>query len=308
MGTLVRWARDAFGLLKDAVSDWLDDRAMSMAASLAFYTLLSLAPLLVVAVSVAGLAFGEAAARGEIAQQLRNLMGAEAGSAVESILAHSRATHANVIGTIIGLVILFFGASGVFSELQDSMNAVWRVKVKPGRALVALLKARFMSFAMVLAVAFLLLVSLVVSAGLHVLGTFLAGALPGGVTMWVVLNFAVSFAIISLLFALIFKVVPDAVVAWSDVWVGGVVTALLFTIGKALIGYYLGRATVASPYGAAGSLVVLVIWLYYSAQILFFGAEFTHVHARRHGHRAVPKSDAISVERPAAEALARVRP
>ncbi len=266
-------------LLKGTIDAWLEDRAMSLAASLAFYTILSLAPLLVVAVSVAGLVFGQSAARGEIAQQLRQLMGPEAGAAIESILAHANKTHANVLGTIIGLVVLLFGASGVFTELQDSMNAIWKVKPQPGRAVATVVKARFLSFAMVLGVAFLLLVSLVVSAALNVIGHFLSGSLPGGEALWVIVNFAISFAVITVLFSLIFKVMPDAPVRWSDVWHGGAFTALLFTIGKTLIGLYVGKAGVASPYGAAGSLVVLVVWLYYSAQILFLGAEFTRVYA-----------------------------
>jgi membrane protein len=268
-------------LLVATVDAWLDDRGPSMAASLAFYTILSVAPLLVVAVSVAGLVLGQSAARGEIAQQLRHLMGNDAGAAIESILAHSKEPSANILGTIIGLAVLLFGASGVFTELQDSMNAIWKVKPPPGRALFAIVKSRFLSFAMVLGVAFLLLVSLVISAALAVVGRYLSGALPGGVTLWMVLNFLISFAVVTLLFSLIFKVVPDASVRWRDVWRGGAFTALLFTIGKTLIGLYVGKAGVASPYGAAGSLVVLIVWVYYSAQILFLGAEFTRVYALR---------------------------
>ncbi len=178
---------------------------MSLAASLAFYTVLSLAPLLIVAVSVAGLVFGEAAARGEITQQLRSLMGPEGGSAIEGILAHAKEPHTNVLGAAIGIVVLLFGASGVFGELQDSLNAVWEVKPKPGRGVMGVVKARFFSFAMVLGVAFLLLVSLLLSAGLHALGKFLGGSMPGGVALWVGVNFVMSFAVITLLFALIFK-------------------------------------------------------------------------------------------------------
>jgi membrane protein len=292
-------------LLKATFGAWLDDRAMSLAASLAFYTILSLAPLLVVAVSVAGLVFGESAARGEIAQQLRGLLGNDAGAAVESILSHAKEAHANVLGTIIGLVVLLFGASGVFSELQDSMNAIWKVKPRPGQALVTLVKARFFSFAMVLAVAFLLLVSLLVSAALNVVGHFLSSELPGGVALWMGVNFAVSFAVVALLFSLIFKVVPDARIRWRDVAYGGTFTALLFTIGKTLIGVYLGEAGVASPYGAAGSLVVLVVWVYYSAQILFLGAEFTRVYAEYRGGRAAPADHAVSTAQPAVESRRR---
>jgi membrane protein len=281
-------------LLKDTVNEWLDDRAMSLAASLAFYTVLSLAPLLILAVSVAGLFFGEAAARGEITQQLRAMLGPEGGSAIESILAHAKEPHANVIGTLIGLVVLLFGASGVFGELQDSLNAIWEVKAKPGRGWKGIVKARFFSFAMVLSVAFLLLVSFLLSAAINIVGKFVGSGLPGGVVLWTVVNIVISFGIITLLFALIYKVVPDVSVGWRDVWYGAAVTALLFTIGKALIGLYLGKAGVGSPYGAAGSLVVLVVWVYYSAQILFLGAEFTQVYARRFGTRILPNENAVS--------------
>jgi membrane protein len=281
-------------LLKDTVNEWLDDRAMSLAASLAFYTVLSLAPLLILAVSVAGLFFGEAAARGEITQQLRDMLGPDGGAAVESILAHTKEPHANVLGTIVGVVVLLFGASGVFGELQDSLDAIWEVKPKPGRGVMGVVKARFFSFAMVLGVAFLLLVSFLLSAGINIAGKFVGSGLPGGVVLWDGVNVVISFGIVTLLFALIYKVVPDVKIGWRDVWYGAAVTALLFTIGKALIGIYLGKAGVGSPYGAAGSLVVLVVWVYYSAQILFLGAEFTQVYARRFGSRIVPSDNAVS--------------
>jgi membrane protein len=285
-------------LLKDTIGDWLDDRAMSLAASLAFYTVLSLAPLLIVAVSVAGLVFGEAAARGEITQQLRGMLGQEAGAAIEGILAHAKEPHANVLGTVIGLVVLLFGASGVFSELQDSLNAIWQVKLKPGRGVINLVRARFFSFAMVLGVAFLLLVSFLLSAALNIVGTLLGKGMPGGVQLWIGINFVISFGIVTLLFALIFKVVPDARIGWRDVWYGAAFTALLFTVGKSLISLYLGRAGVGSPYGAAGSLVVLVVWVYYSAQILFLGAEFTQVYARHSGSQIEPNANAVATTRP----------
>lgn len=287
-------AKTVESLLKDTVNEWLDDRAMSLAASLAFYTVLSLAPLLILAVSVAGMFFGESAARGEITQQLRNMLGPDGGSAVESILSHTKEPHANVVGTIVGVAVLLFGASGVFSELQDSLDAIWQVKPKPGRGIVGVVKTRFFSFAMVLGVAFLLLVSFLLSAAINIAGKFIGDGLPGGVVLWDGVNVAISFGIITLLFALIYKVVPDVKIGWRDVWYGAAFTALLFTIGKALIGIYLGRAGVGSPYGAAGSLVVLVVWVYYSAQILFLGAEFTQVYARRFGTRILPSENAVS--------------
>jgi membrane protein len=291
---LAATGKATFSLLKETSQKWLDDRAMTLAAALALYALLSLAPLLIVAVSVAGLAFGEAAARGELTQQFRTMLGPDAGAAVEGVLVHTKELHANILGTVVGLAILLFGASGVFTELQDSLNAIWQVKPKPGLGVGGIVKARAFSFAVVLGVAFLLLVSLVVSAGLNIVGKFMSDRLPGGTGLWQCVNIVVSVTTVTLLFALIFKVIPDARIRWRDVGYGALFTAVLFTIGKALIGLYLGRASVGSAYGAAGSLVVLVAWVYYSAQILFFGAEFTQACARRDGQRIVPNDSAVS--------------
>ena len=291
----------AWGILKETGQKWVDDRAMSLAASLALYALLSLAPLLVLAVSVAGFAFGESAARGELTQQFRAMLGPDAGAAVESVLVHAQEPHANVIGTVIGLIVLFFGASGGFTELQDSLNAIWQVKPKPGLGVLGIIRARVFSFAMVLSVAFLLLVSFIISAGLEVVGKVMASRLPGGAAVWIGVNLVLSAGVVTVLFALIFKVIPDARVRWRDVWYGAAFTAVLFTIGKALIGLYLGHAGVGSPYGAAGSLVVLVVWVYYSAQILFFGAEFTQAHARQDGSRIEPSDHAVATTVSAAQ-------
>ncbi|RYE91664.1 MAG: YihY/virulence factor BrkB family protein [Myxococcales bacterium] len=283
-------------MLKATASDWSEDKASRLAAALAFYTLLSLAPLLVIAVSVAGLVFGDDAARGQIAQQIGGLVGPEAGKAIEEVLAHAgdRPT-AGIVSTVIGLFVLLFSASGVFGELQDSLNTIWEVEPRPGRGVMGLLRDRFFSFTMVLGVAFLLLVSLVASAGLASLGHGLEQALPGGKTVWQVLNFVLSLGVVTGLFALIYKVIPDAKVAWRDVGIGAFVTALLFTLGKFAIGLYLGHSTVASAYGAAGSVVVITVWVFYSAQILFLGAEFTQVYAQRRGSRIVPTANAIPV-------------
>ncbi len=286
----------ALSLVKDTASDWQEDKASRLAAALAYYTLLSIAPLLVIAVSVAGLVFGEQAARGQISEQLRTLAGPQAGSAIESLLANARTPEAGIVSTVVGVVVLLFGASGVFGELQDALNTIWEVAPKPGRGIVGVIKDRFFSFTMVLGVAFLLLVSLALSAMLAALGGTVQSHLPGGEAVWQLVHFAVSFAMVAVLFALMFKVIPDVKIGWRDVWVGAVATALLFTLGKFLLGLYLGRSSVASPYGAAGSLVVLVIWVYYSAQILFFGAEFTQVYARTFGSRIVPTKNAIPLD------------
>lgn len=284
---------DAWPLLKETGEAWIDDKASRLAAALAFYALLSLAPLLVLAVSVAGMVFGDEAARGQISAQIQGLVGAEAGDAIQAILAHSKQPGQGVLGTVLGAVVLLFGASGVFGELQDSLNTIWEVKAKPGRGILGVVKDRLFSFGMVLGVAFVLLVSLVVSAGLSALGGFLEQSLPGGAAVWQVLNFIIGLAVVTGLFAAIYKVVPDVTIAYRDVLVGSFVTALLFTVGKALIGLYLGTASVGSPFGAAGSLVVVVVWVYYSACVFFFGAEFTQAWAARYGARIEPDRDAV---------------
>jgi membrane protein len=291
-------------LLRKTASEWLDDRAPSLAASLALYTLLSLAPVVVIAVSVAGLVFGQDAARGEVSHQLRTVMGPQAGEAIEAVLAQAHTPGKSVVATIIGLVVLLLGASGVFSELQETMNIVWNVKPKPGRGVLGFVRDRFFSFAMVLGVAFLLLVSLVLSAALSAVGTYLGSHLPGGETLWQVVNFVLSFMIVAVLFGAIFKIVPDAKIAYRDVWHGALVTAFLFTIGKLAIGFYLGKAAPGSAYGAAGSLVALIVWVYYSAQILFFGAEFTQMWAKTYGGGIVPSKNAVAASSDSAAAPA----
>jgi len=281
---------------KETASEWSEDNATRLAAALAYYTVLSIAPLLVLAVSIAGLVFGEEAAKGQIASELSSVVGPQAGQGIQTMLTHAKAPEEGTIGTIVGIVVLIFGASGVFGELQSSINAIWEVAPKPGRGIWGMLRQRFFSFSMVLGVAFLLLVSLVLSAALAGVGRFFESSLPGGAALWEVVNFGVSIGVITVLFALIFKVVPDVKIGWKDVWMGAAFTAVLFTLGKFLLGLYLGRASVASPYGAAGSIIVLVVWVYYAAQILFFGAEFTQVYARRRGSRIEPSSNAVPVE------------
>ncbi|MFO0680350.1 MAG: YihY/virulence factor BrkB family protein [Polyangiaceae bacterium] len=286
IGGRLRVLRAAGDLAKKTVCRWIDDRGPSQAASLAFYAGLSLAPLVLIAVAVAGWAFGDAAARGELTRQFESMVGFDGAQAIQAILANARRSDAGVIGTLVGVVVLLVGASGVFVELQDGLNAVWRAKPRPGGTLFLVLRQRIVSFAMVLGVGFLLLVSLVVSAGLAGLGSRLSASLPGGSALATAVNVLLSVVVITALFASIFRLVPDVHVAWKDVWVGAAITALLFTIGKALIGAYLGHASVGSAYGAAGSLVVVIVWVYYSAQILLLGAEFTCVYAHDHGSRA----------------------
>jgi membrane protein len=280
-------------ILKDTAVEWYEDDAPRLAASLAYYTLLSTAPLILMSIAVAGVVFGEEAARGQIAEQIGQVVGAQAANAIQSIAKNAHQSHAGPLSSIVGIAIMLFGASGVFGELQTALNLMWDVKPKPDRGIKGFMRDRFFSFTMVVGVAFLLLVSLVVSALLSAFGRALSGSLPGGEALWQIANFVISFGVITGLFALIFKVVPDAKIRWRDVWVGAAVTALLFTIGKMLLGLYLGKSSFASSYGAAGSLVALVVWVYYASQILFVGAEFTQVYTRRVGSDIQPSDNAV---------------
>jgi membrane protein len=272
---------ELWAIIKDTATDWGKHDTARLAAALAYYSLLSLAPLLVITIAVVGFFFGADAARGRIAGELAAIVGVQAASSIQSITANARSPSAGVLSTIVGVVTLFFGASGVFGELQTSLNKVWDVAPKSGRGILGEVKDRFLSFTMVLGVAFLLLVSLVISSLLSVLGARFASALPGGELLWQIVNFAFSLAVVSGLFALIFKYIPDAQISFREVWPGAVVTAGLFTLGKLLLGLYLGKAAVGSAYGAAGSTIALVVWVYYAAQILLVGAELTRVWARR---------------------------
>jgi membrane protein len=291
-----KWLRDTWMIVKEAGEGWDSDNVSRLAAALAYYTLLSLAPLLVIAIAVAGLVFGEDAARNRIAGELAAVVGSDAARAIQEVVKRAQAPQAGVISTVVGAVVLFVGASGVFGELQTSMNTVWNVKAKPGRGVMGIVKDRFVSFTMVLGVAFLLLVSTILSAALAAVGGLLGSALPGGEAIWQLVNFVLSLAMVTGLFALIFKMVPDAEIAWKDVWVGAAVTALLFSLGKLLIGLYLGKSGISSSYGAAGSLVVLVIWVYYSAQILLLGAEFTQAYSQHFGSRVEPSDNAVEAD------------
>lgn len=277
-------AKPFYELVKESYHRWDEHKAMRLGAALAYYTVFSLAPLLVICLGVVGLIFGADAARTQVAHEIGNTAGEPVASAVGGMLKETRDQSANIWATVVGIVVLLFGASGVFGQLQDALNTVWDVAPKPDRGWLAIVKDRFLSFTMVLGTCFLLLVSLVVSSALAALATlWTPQALPGGTYLWQGLNNAVSLGVITLLFAAIYKVLPDAKIAWRDVWTGALVTALLFTIGKFLLGIYLGHSGVTSGYGAAGSLVLILLWVYYSSLILLFGAEFTRVYAEHHG-------------------------
>jgi membrane protein len=288
---------EVWATIKETISDWIDDGAARLAAALAYYSLLSLAPLLVISIAIAGFVFGHDAARGRVAGELGAVVGAQAAEGIQSVVANARSPVRGVLSTVVGVVTLFIGASGVFGELQSSLNSIWEVKRKPGRGIWGEIKDRFLSFTMVLGVAFLLLVSLVLNSILSAIGAKFSEALPGGELLWQGLNFAFSLSVITGLFALIFKYVPDAAIRWRDVWLGAAVTAGLFTIGKFLLALYLGKAAIGSSYGAAGSLIALVVWVYYAAQILLLGAEFTQVQARRSGREIRPARGALALQR-----------
>jgi membrane protein len=272
-------------LVKTAVSSWLDDYAPSMGAALSYYTVFSLAPLLLIVVSVAGLVFGEDAVRGALFVQLQGLMGEDAARAVQGLLASVNKPSHGIIGTTIGIAVLLFGATTVFGELQDSLDRIWRAPARKKGGLWMLLRARLLSFGMILGLSFLLMVSLVLGAAIAALGKWWGPAFGGWETLLQVVNLVVGFGLTTAVFAMIYKLMPRVHVQWHDVWLGAVVTALLFTIGKFLIGLYIGKSGVASGFGAAGSLVVVFLWVYYSAQIFFVGAEFTWVYAKTLGSR-----------------------
>ena len=273
-------------LVKRVLNSWIDDYAPSMGAALAFYTMFSLAPLLLIVISVAGLVFGQDAARGEIAAQLQSLMGERGASAVQDLLASVQQPAEGAAATVVGLVLLFVGATSVFGELQNSLDRIWRV---PARSTMvgwmALVRSRLLSFGMIMAIGFLLMVSLVTSAGLAAMGRWWDSMVGGWYLLAIAGNAVVDFLLAAVMFALIYKVMPRVHVQWRDVWIGAIFTALLFTIGKMLIGLYVGRSGVTSGFGAAGSLVVVLLWVYYSAQIFLIGAEFTWVYANVFGSR-----------------------
>ena len=279
-------------LMKDAASDWSRDRAPRLGAALAYYTVFSLVPFLVVVIAVIGLVFGEVAAQSVILSQIAELVGEQTAAAIKDMIQRANQPSTGLFATAVAVATLLIGASGVFGQLQDALNTVWGVEPKEGRGVWGFIKDRFLSFVAVLGTGFLLLVSLILSSALSAFGKWFGGLLPLPEAVLQLMNFAFSFLVVTGLFALIFKVLPDAKVAWRDVWIGAALTSALFTIGKFALGVYLGKSNVASAYGATGSLVLVLLWVYYSAQILLYGAEFTQVYANRVGERIVPTPDA----------------
>lgn len=280
--------KQIWSLIRKSVEAWADDYAPSMGAALAYYTLFSIAPLLIIVIAVAGLVFGQEAARGEIVAQIQGLIGQEGAIAVQGLLKNTNEPVQNIFATVVSIITLLIGATTVFGELQSDLDRIWRVPAPAKESGIwTLLRTRLLSFGLVLGLVFLLLVSLVVSAVIAAFGKWSYGFFEGWEAFLQVINFSISFAITTSLFAMIYKLMPRAGIAWRDVWVGAAVTAFLFEIGKFLIGFYLGTTSVASVFGAAGSLVVLLVWVYFSAQIFLLGAEFTWVYSHEYGSKAV---------------------
>jgi membrane protein len=275
-------------LLQETLQQWQQDRVSRLAAALAYYTVFSVAPLLVIAVAIAGAVFGQEAAKAEIISQLENLVGSEGASAVVVALNNANQPQVGSIASLISVGVLLIGASGVFAQLQDALNTVWNVQPKPGKGIWGFVSKRLFSFLMVLAIGFLLLASLIISAVLSTVRKFNLDFLPGSQFLWSNIDLFISLGLLTFMFALMFKYVPDVKIAWKDVWVGAIITSLLFLLGKFLLGWYLDQGTLGSTYGAASSLIVFLAWVYYSAQIILFGAEFTQVYAHKYGSKILP--------------------
>ena len=278
------------------ISVWIDANASAMGAATAFYTIFAIAPLFVLVLALAGLCFGHETAQRELFGQISGLVGQSAADAIQSVLAAAHRPRAGTFATVLGFVTLFVGATSVFIQLQQSINAIWNVRPK-GSGVRHFIKNRLLSFAALLGIGFLLLVSLIISAALAAVGKWMSGKVSAAEPFWQAVDFVVSLAIITLLFAMIFKILPDVKIRWRDVWIGAFMTALLFTLGKFLIGVYLGRSSVSSAYGAAGSFVVVLLWVYYSVQILLFGAASTRIYANRFGSQIVPSEHAEFVQK-----------
>ena len=284
-----------WSLLVETFVKWNADRAPRLGAALAYYTVFALAPGLVFIIAVSALFLGEEAAQGQILNEVQDLVGVTGAQAVQATIENARNAGDSVVATVLAAITLVVGLWGVFGELQDALNTIWGVTTTPKRSVGAAIKARFWSFTMVVGIGFLLLVSLAASAWVAAAGKFFSGRLPLPVGLMETVNALLSLVIITLMFAVIYKLLPAVKVEWRNVWLGAAVTALLFTIGKSVIGLYLGRSTVGSVYGAGGALVVILLWVYYSAQIVFFGAEFTKVYSSRFGAVVVPEPTAIRV-------------
>jgi membrane protein len=284
-------------LLKTTATQWITDKCPQLGAALAYFTVFSLAPLVLILLAFFGLFFGSDHARDKIIEQLQYMIDPSGIQVIKDIATSASKPQSGILATLLGIIVGLFGASGVFGQLQEALNTIWGVKAKPGAGISAFLRARFLSFAMVAGVCFLLLVSLTVESVLRGLSTYLQNLLPGGHILALVLFLILDVGVVIALFAMIFRFLPDVKIAWRDVWIGASLTGLLFVLGKFILGLYLGSGAAGSAYGAASSLITLLLWIYYSAQILLFGAEFTQVYSHSYGSRVVPEDHAVRVKR-----------
>jgi membrane protein len=284
-------------LLKTTATQWINDKCPQLGAALAYFTVFSLAPLVLILLAVFGLFFGSDHARDKIIEQLQYMVDPSGIQVIKDIATSASKPQSGILATCLGIIVGLFGASGVFGQLQEALNTIWGVKAKPGAGLWAFVRARFLSFAMVAGVCFLLLVSLTVESVLRGLSTYLQNLLPGGHILALLLFLFLDVGVVIALFAMIFRFLPDVKIGWRDVWIGASLTGLLFVLGKFILGLYLGSGAAGSAYGAASSLITLLLWIYYSAQILLFGAEFTQVYSHSYGSRVVPEDHAVRVKR-----------
>ena len=300
MGTSKRGSffSNSFGLFKQTFSEWLEDKAPQLGAALAYYTVFSLAPLILVLLAIIGWIFQNdpAGAWKKVTEQMSYFLDKSAVDVVQNIAQQAAQPTKGLLATMIGILLALFGASGVFGQLQDALNTIWGVKAKPGAGILGFLRLRFLSFAMVGGVCFLLLVSLTLQSVLKGFSHYVQAVLPGGIVIAMAVYWIFDLAVVILLFAIIFKFLPDAKIQWRDVWIGAIMTAIFFAIGKWALGLYLGSGSAASAYGAASSLITLLLWVYYSSQILLFGAEFTQVYACQAGRGVEPDEHAMRLE------------
>ena len=287
-------------IVGETVKEWSEDKASRLSAALAYYTVFSIPPLMVVAIGIASLFTDRATIEEQVVNQAAGLMGSQGGEAIRTILQSAEEPgNGELLPTLLGVALLLFGASGVFTQLQDAMNTIFGVKPNPKRGIVGIIKDRFLSFTMVLTIGFVLLVSLVLSTVLTTLGNFVGGLVSEAQILLFIVNFVISFGVFTLFFALIFKTIPDVEMSWRDVLVGAAITALLFKLGEYALSFYFERSDPTSAFGAAGSIILLLLWVYYSAQIIFLGAEFTEVYARRLGSGIQPDEDAVALTKEA---------
>lgn len=297
----MRWLKDLWLLLRDSAIAWDDDDIMGQGAALAYYTVFALSPLLILVIVLSSVGFGQQAASGHLVAQIRGLIGTEGAEFIQSLITNAYRSDSSVLAAVISMIMVLLGASAVFVQLRSSLNAIWRVTHKPMGTIRRFLQARLFAFAVILGIGFLLLVSLMVSAALAAVSDYLGRNILPLAGLASIIDFLMSFVGITIMFALMFKFIPDAIVKWRDVWVGAAVTSVLFAIGKLAIGLYLGNGAIGTTFGAASSLVIIMLWAFYSVQIVLYGAEFTRLYATRFGSGILPGANAVRLVTPVAE-------